>query len=128
VIAPRRLLVVELFVRIELLVFLRLVLLLRLGILFRQGIKIESLPGSTKGRTMIVKTLQGIPFLCDTATKTIYAYEKIPTQPLIPLGTYTPETETFTLIENWKDLYEAKLQAYRTSEKPRSRLPQQPTK
>jgi hypothetical protein len=58
----------------------------------------------------------------------IDAYEKIPTQPLIPLGTYTPETETFTLVENWKDLYEAKLQAYRTSEKPRSRLPQQPTK
>ena len=77
---------------------------------------------------MIVKTLQGIPFLCDPATKTIYAYEKVPTQPLIPLGSYNPETETFTLVENWKALYEPKLQAYRASEKPRSRLPQQPTK
>ncbi len=77
---------------------------------------------------MIVKTLQGIPFLCDPVTKTIYAYEKAPTQPLLALGTYNPESETFTLVDNWKELYEPKLQAYRASEKPRSRLPAQPGK
>ncbi len=76
-----------------------------------------------KRTAMIVKTLQGIPFLCDPATKTIYAYEKVPTQPLVALGTYDPEKETFTLLENWKQLYEPKLQAYRASVGPRSRLP-----
>lgn len=75
---------------------------------------------------MIVKTLQGIPFLCDPALKTIYAYEKVPSQPLVQLGTYDPEKETFTLSEDWKQLFEAKLQAYRASEKPRSRAPSAP--
>ncbi len=72
---------------------------------------------------MIVKTLQGIPFLCDPATKTIYAFEKPVTQPLLPLGTYDPEKETFTLYENWKELYEARVVSHRATEKPRSRLP-----
>jgi hypothetical protein len=72
---------------------------------------------------MIVKNLQGIPFLCDPVTKSIYAYEKVPTQPLLALGTYNPETETFTLVPNWKELYEPRLVAHRASEKPRSRLP-----
>ncbi len=72
---------------------------------------------------MLVKTLQGIPFLCDPATKTIYAYEKTPTQPLLALGTYNSETETFTLVENWKELYEPKLKTYRESVKPQSRVP-----
>lgn len=80
------------------------------------------------GRAMLVKTLQGIPFLVDAATKTIYAYEKHPTPPLLALGTYNPETESFTLYANWKELYEPKLKAYRESEKPRSRLPQQAAK
>jgi hypothetical protein len=78
-----------------------------------------------QSKAMIVKTLQGIPFLCDPATKTIYAYEKVPTQPLLALGTYDPEKETFTLYPNWKELYEPKLAAHRESVKPRSRLPTQ---
>jgi hypothetical protein len=77
---------------------------------------------------MIVKTLQGIPFLCDPVTKTIYAYEKVPTQPLLQLGTYDPDAETFTLLSNWKELYEGKLAAHRASVAPRSRLPAQPAK
>ena len=77
---------------------------------------------------MIVKTLQGIPFLCDATTKTIYAYEKVPSQPLLQLGTYDPEKETFSLSENWRELYESKLQAHRASEKPRSRGPAAATK
>ncbi len=72
---------------------------------------------------MIVKTLQGIPFLCDPVTKTIYAYEKVPTQPLLALGTYDPQAETFQLVSNWKELYEPRVQAHRQVEKPRSRLP-----
>jgi hypothetical protein len=119
---------VELFVLTELFVLALFVLLLRLGILFRQGIKIEPSNRISICRTMIVKTLQGIPFLCDPVTKTIYAYEKAPTQPLLALGTYNPETETYVLVDNWKALYEPKLQAYRASEKPRTRLPAQPGK
>jgi hypothetical protein len=72
---------------------------------------------------MLVKTLQGIPFFCDPVTKTIYAYEKVPQQPLLALGTYNPETETFTLVENWKELYAPRVAAYHASEKPRSRVP-----
>jgi hypothetical protein len=73
---------------------------------------------------MIVKTLQGIPFLCDQTTKVIYAYEKHPVQPLLALGTYDPAKETFTLVDNWKELYQSKLDAHRASEKPRSRITQ----
>ena len=72
---------------------------------------------------MIVKVLQGVPFLVDSATKQIYAYEKpIPQTPL-HLGSYDPVKETFTLLPNWKDLYQPKLEAHRQVEKPRSRLP-----
>ena len=73
---------------------------------------------------MLVKTLQGIPFLCDPVSKTVYAYEKVPTQPLLALGSYNPEAETFTLVDNWKELYEPRVAAYRASLQPRSRLPQ----
>ena len=73
---------------------------------------------------LVTKTLQGIPFLCDAATKTIYAYEKTPTQPLLALGSYDPQAETFSLVSNWKELYAPRVEAHRISEIPRSRLPQ----
>ena len=92
------------------------------------GFKIDPFGPPVWCRAMIVKTLQGIPFLCDPVTKTIYAYEKVPTQPLLALGTYNPETEAFTLVDNWKELYEPRLKAYRESLQPRSRLPQATTK
>jgi hypothetical protein len=73
---------------------------------------------------MLTKVLQGIPFLVDPATKRIFAYEKpLQGEPLC-LGTYDPQTETFTLVDNWKEIYQSKVIAYRESEKPRSRLPQ----
>lgn len=72
---------------------------------------------------MLTKILQGVPFLCDATTKTIYAYEKVPTHPLLALGTYDPAIETMSLASHWKELYAPKLAAYRASEKPRSRLP-----
>ena len=87
--------------------------------------KIDTKTHYNTSKAMIVKTLQGIPFLCDSVSKTVYAYEKVPTQPLVALGTYDPEKETFTLVSNWKELYEPKLAAYRESVKPRSRLPTQ---
>ena len=72
---------------------------------------------------MLTKILQGIPFLVEPATKRIFAYEKpVQGEPLF-LGIYDPETETFQLVPNWKELYESKVIAYRQSEKPRSRLP-----
>ncbi len=77
---------------------------------------------------MIVTTIQGIPFLLDPTTNNLYAYEKVPTQPLLLLGNFNPQSETFQLLENWKELYEPKLKAYRESLQPRSRLPQQATK
>ena len=88
------------------------------------GFKIDTSYPRKVGRTMLVKTLQGIPFLCDPVSKTVYAYEKTPTQPLLALGTYNPETETFQLVDNWKELYEPRVAAYRASLQPRSRLPQ----
>jgi hypothetical protein len=72
---------------------------------------------------MQAKTIQGIPFLLNTTTQQIYAYEKpVSSQPLL-LGTYHPETETYTLLENWRELYEPRLNLYRESEKIRSRIP-----
>lgn len=72
---------------------------------------------------MIVKTLQGIPFLVDAATKQIYAYEKPLVGTPLCLGTYDPVKEAFQLVENWKELYAPKVATYRQAEKPRSRLP-----
>jgi hypothetical protein len=80
-------------------------------------------PTSFSCRRMIVKTLQGIPFLVDSATKQIYAYEKPLVGTPLCLGTYDPVKETFQLAENWKELYAPKLAAYHDVEKPRSRLP-----
>jgi hypothetical protein len=71
---------------------------------------------------MIVKILQGVPFLVDAATKTIYAYEKVPSGTPLRLGTYNPETETFELRSDWKEAYAPKLADHREQEKPRSRV------
>jgi hypothetical protein len=71
---------------------------------------------------MQTKTLCGMPFLVDVSTKKIYAYEKQPTEPLY-LGTYDPEKETYELREDWQDAYKVKLDTYRTSLKPQSRMP-----
>lgn len=70
---------------------------------------------------MQVKILKGMPFLVDAATKKIYAYEKNPINPLC-IGTYSPDTESYTLVEGWKELYKERLESYRVSEKPRSRV------
>lgn len=72
---------------------------------------------------MLTKVFQGIPFLVEPATKRIFAFEKpLQGEPLC-LGTYDPVTETFQLLDNWKELYQEKLETYRKNEKVRSRLP-----
>lgn len=76
---------------------------------------------------MIVLTLQGIPFYCDPSTRKIYAYEKVQTHPLLELGTYDPEKETFQLRPDWKTVYAPHLENYRTSIQVRSRLPVAPS-
>lgn len=89
---------------------------------------------TVKQNTMQVKTLQGIPFLVDPATKNIYAYEKNPSPAAastpLHLGTYDPTTETYTLRPDWENAYKERVDAYRASEKPRSRIiqTQQPAK
>lgn len=74
---------------------------------------------------MIVLTLQGIPFQCDPVSRKIYAYEKVQTHPLLELGTYNPEAETFQLRPDWKEIYAEQLGLYRQTVKVRSRLPAQ---
>lgn len=73
---------------------------------------------------MISKVLQGIPFLVDASSKKIYAFEKPVSANPLCLGTYDPEKETFQLYDNWKELYESKLQEYRQTVKPFSRIQQ----
>ena len=58
----------------------------------------------------------------EPSTQSIFAYEKPLVGTPLRLGTYNPETETFTLVDNWKELYQSKLEAHRASEKPRSRI------
>lgn len=71
---------------------------------------------------MVVKVIQGIPFVVDAATKKIFSYDK-GAQGSICLGTYDPEKEKFALVEGWKELYQPLLEEYRQSVKIRSRLP-----
>ena len=72
---------------------------------------------------MLTKVLQGIPFLVDPATKRIFAFEKPLVGEPLCLGTYDPVAETFQLVDNWKDIYQGKVDMYRQTEKARSRLP-----
>jgi hypothetical protein len=73
-------------------------------------------------RAMLVKILQGIPFLVEPSTQSIFAYEKPLVGTPLRLGTYDMGQETFTLVDNWKELYQSKVDTYRASEKPRSRI------
>ena len=69
------------------------------------------------------KVLQGIPFWLDGQNR-IYAYDpQDQTNPLW-LGVYDPQTEKVTLREDWRQAYQAKIEAYRTSAQSRSRIPQ----
>jgi hypothetical protein len=71
---------------------------------------------------MLVKQFQGLWFLYDSKEHKVYAYEKDPQQ-LLCLGTVDPTTEKVTFRPDWKEAYETKLKDYRSSEKPKSRVP-----
>jgi hypothetical protein len=71
---------------------------------------------------MLVKQFQGLWFLYDSKEHKVYAYEKNAIDPLW-LGTVDPTTEVVTFRPDWKQAYEGKLNEYRTTEKPKSRIP-----
>jgi hypothetical protein len=72
---------------------------------------------------MQTKIIQGLPFLLNSATNQIYAYEKpVSNQPLL-LGSFDPVTEDYKLSDTWRLCYEPRLSSYRGSEPIRSRLP-----
>ena len=71
---------------------------------------------------MQVKQFQGLWFLFDSKDNKIYAYEKDPKQPLW-LGSVSPDGSV-QLRADWKTVYAPKLEEYRTTEKPKSRVPQ----
>lgn len=68
------------------------------------------------------EVLNGIPFLVDPNTKSVFAFEKPVSVNPLRLGTYDPATKTFELLPNWKELYQARLEAYRDTERPRTRV------
>ena len=63
--------------------------------------------------------VQGVPFLVDKLNN-LYSFEQ-DKKNLIILGTYNPEKETYTLKDNWKELYQEKLDDYRKNLKNRER-------
>ena len=73
---------------------------------------------------MQAKQYQGLWYLLDSRDNKLYAYEKTPPQQPLWLGTLNSQTNLPELRPDWKQAYEAKLQEYRQSEKPRSRVPQ----
>jgi hypothetical protein len=85
-------------------------------------LKIELSSLIFKVAKMIVKQFQGLWFLYDSKEQKVYAYEKEAQNPLW-LGTVDPATEQVTFRPDWKAAYEAKLQEYRSTEKPKSRIP-----
>lgn len=63
--------------------------------------------------------VHGVPFLVDKLNN-LYSFEQ-DKKNLIILGTYNPEKETYTLKDNWEELYQEKLDDYRKNLKNRER-------
>jgi hypothetical protein len=66
--------------------------------------------------------IQGIPFWVDAQNR-VFAFENKETQGTLHLGTYNPQTKTLQLREDWKEVYEPRLQEYRRSLLARARVP-----
>lgn len=90
-------------------------------------VKIDPFCCPPNHRTMQAKQYQGLWYLLDSRDNKLYAFEKIPSQQPLWLGHLNPQTNTPVLRADWKEAYEAKLQEYRQTEKPRSRVPQAST-
>lgn len=63
--------------------------------------------------------LQGIPFWKDKSNN-LYSFE-VDKKNLLAIGTYNPTSETYTLKDNWQEIYKVKLNDYRTNLKNRDR-------
>jgi len=63
--------------------------------------------------------IQGIPFWRDK-NNNLYTFE-VDKKNLIQIGKFDPETPTYILCDNWKELYSSKLNEYRTNLKNRDR-------
>jgi len=63
--------------------------------------------------------VHGVPFLVDKSNN-LFTF-KIDKKNLIQLGTYNPEKETYTLKENWEQIYQPELDEYRKNLKNRER-------
>jgi hypothetical protein len=63
--------------------------------------------------------VEGLPFWKDKSN-ILYSFEP-DKKNLIVLGTYNSETNTITLKDNWKQLYQQKLDDYRKNLKKRER-------
>lgn len=67
------------------------------------------------------KQIQGLHFLVDKE-KNVFSYEKDGKEPIL-LGKYDTEKEKVTLRADWREVYQPRLESYRATEKPRSRVP-----
>lgn len=67
------------------------------------------------------KQIQGLHFLVDKE-KNVFSYEKDGKEPLL-LGKYDAEKDKVTLRADWREVYQSRLDSYRATEKPRSRVP-----
>ena len=72
------------------------------------------------------KQIQGLYFLVDKE-KNAFSYEKDGKEPIL-LGTYDAEKEKVILRTDWVNAYKSRLESYRSTEKPRSRVPVQTVK
>ena len=66
------------------------------------------------------KQIQGLYFLVDKE-KNAFSYEKDGKEPIL-LGTYDAEKDKVILRTDWVSAYKSKLESYRATEKPRSRV------
>jgi hypothetical protein len=63
--------------------------------------------------------VQGVPFWRDKSNN-LYSFE-VDKKNLLTLGTFNPTTETYILKEEWKNLYESRLNDYRKNLNKRER-------
>jgi len=63
--------------------------------------------------------VQGVPFWKDKSNN-LYSFE-LDKKNLIQLGSFHQESQTLRLKEDWKDIYQSKLEEYRNTLKNRER-------
>jgi hypothetical protein len=66
--------------------------------------------------------IQGIPFWVDGQSR-VYAFENKETPGTLHIGTYNAQAKTLQLRDDWKEVYEPRLQEYRRGLQARARVP-----